>query len=212
MPRLIHLNGPPGIGKSTIAARYVDDNPGVLNLDIDQLRQLVGGWRDSFAETGALVRPLAMSMAATHLRAGRDVVLPQYLGRLDEIARFESVAHEAQSQFPEFVLMDTRTRSVQRFEQRSESSAHPWHRHVSDVVESGGGSELLGQMHDRLSAVIAARPEAVVIPSRAGAVEATYRRFVAAITAADRSAARSVLRPAPERVHRQRGEDQGEDN
>jgi len=34
-PRLIHLNGPPGIGKSTIAQRYVDQHPEVLNLDIN---------------------------------------------------------------------------------------------------------------------------------------------------------------------------------
>ncbi|MEJ7706101.1 MAG: hypothetical protein WKF82_13395 [Nocardioidaceae bacterium] len=43
MPRLIHLNGPPGIGKSTLAQWYVDNHPGVLNLDIDQVRCLIGG-------------------------------------------------------------------------------------------------------------------------------------------------------------------------
>ena len=41
MPRLIHLNGPPGIGKSTLAQLYTGEHPGVLNLDIDQLRALV---------------------------------------------------------------------------------------------------------------------------------------------------------------------------
>ncbi len=70
VPRLIHLNGPPGIGKSTLAQMYADEHPGVLNLDIDRLRALVGGWRDRFAETGELVRPLALDMAGTHLRAG----------------------------------------------------------------------------------------------------------------------------------------------
>lgn len=52
MPRLIHLNGPPGIGKSTLAQLYVDDHPGVLNLDIDRVRGMIGGWQDRFAETG----------------------------------------------------------------------------------------------------------------------------------------------------------------
>jgi predicted kinase len=68
VPHLIHLNGPPGIGKSTLAQRYVDEHPGVLNLDIDRLRALIGGWRERFAETGEIVRPVALSMAATHLR------------------------------------------------------------------------------------------------------------------------------------------------
>jgi hypothetical protein len=34
MPRLIHLNRPPGIGKSALAEIYVDDHAGVLNLDM----------------------------------------------------------------------------------------------------------------------------------------------------------------------------------
>jgi bifunctional non-homologous end joining protein LigD len=31
--RLVHLNGPPGIGKSTLSALYADRNLGTLNLD-----------------------------------------------------------------------------------------------------------------------------------------------------------------------------------
>jgi adenylate kinase family enzyme len=49
VPRLIHLNGPPGIGKSTIAQLYVDEHPGTLNLDIDRVRCLIGGSRDDLA-------------------------------------------------------------------------------------------------------------------------------------------------------------------
>jgi hypothetical protein len=52
--RLVHLNGPPGIGKPTLSALYVDQNPGSLNLDVDILHRLVGGWQDeeitAFAE------------------------------------------------------------------------------------------------------------------------------------------------------------------
>lgn len=45
MPQLILLNGPPAVGKSTLAARYADDHPGTLNLDIDLLHPLIGGQR-----------------------------------------------------------------------------------------------------------------------------------------------------------------------
>src|SRR2546425_2482959 len=105
VPRLIHLNGPPGIGKSMLAQLWADNHPGVLNLDIDQLRVLIGGWRERFAETGEIVRPLALVMAGTHLRGGREVVMPQYLGRLSEIERFEAVAHGSDAAFCEIVLM-----------------------------------------------------------------------------------------------------------
>jgi 2-phosphoglycerate kinase len=57
-PRLILINGPPGIGKSTLARRYADDHPGVLDCDIDVVRCLIGGWREDFGRAGALIRPL----------------------------------------------------------------------------------------------------------------------------------------------------------
>jgi hypothetical protein len=46
MARLVHLNGPPGIGESTLSALYPDRNPGTLNLDVNALHHRVGGWQD----------------------------------------------------------------------------------------------------------------------------------------------------------------------
>jgi hypothetical protein len=43
------------------------------------------------------------------------------------------------------------------------------------VVDASGGLSLLGDMYDRLTEVSAARPNAVVVPSSAGAIETTYR-------------------------------------
>lgn len=181
MPRLIHLNGPPGIGKSTLARTYADHHVGVLNLDVDELRSLIGGWRDRFAETGELVRPIALSMAGTHLRAGHDVVMPQYLGRLSEIQRFEAVAQASGAVFLEMVLMDTKERSLRRFTQRGQSSELPWHRQVQEVVERGGGLPMLADMYDQLTEVLRSRPGSTVIPSEADAVQRTYEAFTAAL-------------------------------
>ncbi|RKT82617.1 Predicted kinase [Saccharopolyspora antimicrobica] len=178
MPRLIHLNGPPGIGKSTLAQRYVDDHVGVLNLDIDQLRGLIGGWRDRFAETGEIVRPLALNMAGTHLSAGRDVVMPQFLARLSEIERFEAVAHENGAEFREIVLMDSKERSVERFARRGADDDLPWHGQIKAIVAEEGGTSFLSEMHDRLTEVVRMRPRATVLNSEAGAVEQTYEALI----------------------------------
>ena len=179
VPRLIHLNGPPGIGKSTLAQLYVDRHPGVLNLDIDLLRVLVGGWQDRFEETGQVVRPIALSMAHTHLRAGYDVVMPQYLRRISEIERFETAAHEGRAEFREVLLMDSKERSIQRFTGRR-SELH-WHLHVNEYVDRNGGDALLGAMHDGLADVVRTRPQVVVVPSVAAAVEQTYTALIAAL-------------------------------
>ncbi|QNN52732.1 AAA family ATPase [Nocardioides mesophilus] len=92
MPYLLHLNGPPGIGKSTIARRYADEHPGVLNCDIDVLRSLIGGWSNDFPKAGTLIRPAALGMIEGYLASGQDVVLPQLLTDSTEISLFEGCA------------------------------------------------------------------------------------------------------------------------
>lgn len=88
----MHLNGPSGVGKSTLARRYVDDHPGALDLDIDRVVAMIGGWQDDFGATLAPARRIALGMAATHLANGHDVVLPQLVTSLDEATRFEDAA------------------------------------------------------------------------------------------------------------------------
>jgi predicted ABC-type ATPase len=73
--RLIHLNGPPGIGKSTIASAFADRHPGVLNLDIDRVAAMIAGWGDSFGGSFEAGRLLAAAMARVHLASSHDVIM-----------------------------------------------------------------------------------------------------------------------------------------
>jgi predicted kinase len=156
VPRLILLNGPPGIGKSVLAQLWADDHPGVLDLDIDRLRVLVGGWRERFAETGEIVRPLALGMASAHLRGGRDVVMPQFLGRLSEIERFEAVAHDSGAAFCQIVLMDTKEHTLERFYRRGDNDAAEWHQHVREATVLTSAAGAIGQAYQALTAALKA--------------------------------------------------------
>ena len=169
---LIHLNGPPGIGKSTLAALWADRHPGTLNLDIDVLHPLIGGWRDPEQDTHVLARPLGRALAAAHLGGGYDVVLPQHLGRLSEVLAFERVAHEQGATFHEIVLLDDRDAAITRFDQRRDST--PWNTHNRRIVAGLGGAAFLTELYDRLLAVVEARPTAVVVRSVQDRVEETY--------------------------------------
>ena len=181
MPRLVHLNGPPGIGKSTLSALYADRHPGTLNLDVDTLHHLVGGWQDEETDTWPVVWSLVRAMAAAHLDGGRDVLLPQYLARVDEIAGFEKLAREHGAGFREVVLLDDREAAIGRFHRRARDSDDPWIRHHHRLIELGGGSVVLGTMYDDLIEVVRRCPEAVVVPSGPGAVQETYELLADAL-------------------------------
>ena len=172
MPTLIHLNGPPGIGKSTLAGLWAERHPGTLDLDIDQLHPLIGGWRDPEQDTHSLARPLGKALAAAHLSRGYDVVMPQNITRLSEVEAFEQIARDSGAEFREVVLLDDRAAALARFEERTDDTE--WNRHNRRVVESLGGVAFLGAMYDALLEVLVQRPSAVVVRSAPGAVEETY--------------------------------------
>ena len=178
-PRLILLNGPPGIGKSTLAQRYVDEHPLALNLDLDSVRRMLGGWQQHAIEAGLLARAMTLEMARVHLRAGHDVIVPQYLGRPQFIQQAEKVAAEVGVPFAEFVLMDSRDSAVQRFLERTAAAATPAHIEAGALMEQFGGRPALEAMYDRLLLVLSHRPDARVIQSRDTEVEAAYLELLA---------------------------------
>lgn len=179
MSILIHLNGPPGIGKSTLSALYAERHPGTLNLDIDRLHELVGGWQDHDNRTHDVLRPVALAMASTHLAGGRDVILPQYLSSLTEIMAFETVAADQGAGFLEVVLLNEKAEALDRFDRREDDS--PWGRHNRRLVEQLGGSAMLARLYDQLLMVMEARPSALVVRSDPGAVEETYAALIEAL-------------------------------
>ena len=76
MPKLVLLNGPPAVGKSTLARRYAHDHPLTLVLEIDAVRAMLGSWLEEWERSGPAARQIALAMARTHLEAGHDVIVP----------------------------------------------------------------------------------------------------------------------------------------
>lgn len=181
--RLIHLNGPPGIGKSTLARRYVAEHPAVLNCDVDVLRTLIGGWQTDFQKAGALIRPAALAMIEAYLDNGHDVIFPQMLLDPDELARFEACATNVAAEFIECVLMDTANSAVERFHRRGATDPEDsWHSHVRAIVADEGGDQVLHRHYAALERLLEGRPDAIWINSVEGKVEQTYCALLRAVT------------------------------
>jgi hypothetical protein len=157
-----------------ISARISQQNGFVYEIDVDTLHHLIGGWQDEETDTWPVVWSLVRAMAATHLDGGRDVVLPQYFAKVEEIVSFEKLARQHGADFREVVLLDDREAVIERFNRRARDSDDPWVRHHHRLIERNGGSVVLTAMYDNLMEVLRLRPRAVVVPNTMEAVEETY--------------------------------------
>ena len=171
-PRLVHLNGPPGIGKSTIARRFIAEHPLSFCLDIDGIRRLIGGWDSHGQESGRLARRLALRMMHEHLLSGLDVVVPQYVARPEFIDEMRSVADQAGAVFYEVVLIDSPLAARARFDARAEDPI--WAEHHAEAVSQIGKSGGFDGMYDALMRVVDVLPNATVVSTSADKVHEAY--------------------------------------
>ncbi|TCO52973.1 AAA family ATPase [Actinocrispum wychmicini] len=116
MARLIHLNGPSRVGKSTLARRYANEHPGTLALDLDVLAGLIGGWKENFSAALEMARGHGRELATRHLRHGYDVVLPQLVTvhDRDPDPAFEAAACVAGATYIEVALIVDDREHLQR--------------------------------------------------------------------------------------------------
>jgi predicted kinase len=168
-PNLILVNGPPAAGKSTLAARYADDHPMALNLDIDVLRGLLGRWSDDRGAAGLRARSLALAAARDHLAAGYDVIVPQLLGAAGFIEALEGLAADVGAAFHEIFLRVPYADAAARFVARA----------GRDPSAPRDRPAVFDDLYERTLDLLAERPGTAVIPT--GSPEATYAELVAAI-------------------------------
>jgi predicted kinase len=148
-PRLIHLNGPAGVGKSTLARRYAEEHPGTLLCDADVLRTWIGGWLDH-PDAAERARATALAMIAAYLRTGHDVVLPQLVAREDQLARFARAAAEGGGAHVHVMLTIDPQAAVRRFRTRAAESDDEWTAFVTAECDHHGGDEALREWAARL--------------------------------------------------------------
>jgi predicted kinase len=169
VPRLVLLNGPPGVGKSTIARRYADAHPLTLALEIDGLRAMLGSWLEESHRSGVAARKLGLAAAAAHLEAGYDVLVPQLLTRRDFVEELRATARRAGATFQELTLMGERAAVVEQAANREEYG-------FSARALAARQGHTLADAFDAFADALSERPDAVVID--ASSLDAAYAELV----------------------------------
>ncbi|KRE96079.1 hypothetical protein ASG76_03265 [Nocardioides sp. Soil774] len=174
MPALLHLNGPSGVGKSTLARAHAAAHPGTLLCDIDELRSWVSGWEDDFIGTGEAVRASALALLTAYLGTGRDVVLPQLIVTPAQVERFEAAAAAAGATYVGVVLDAAPDVLLQRLHARPVT---PVTAVVARIIEERGGDALVLEGREQLLQLAAEKGWTVIDTSDRDAALAGLARL-----------------------------------
>lgn len=180
MALLVLINGAPGSGKSTLARLLVDQRPMALLLDIDTLRGQLGSWEGDPRSAGITARRLALAMIETHLDAGLDVVVPQFLFRSAFIGELERVASDAGDSFIEIALVSSPEEAATRFAARA-SSDDPNHRDAMRLQQAPDAHSIEELYREMLAMLQHDRPGTRFVESIPGDIPGTLARVQSAI-------------------------------
>lgn len=177
-PKLIHLNGAAGVGKDTIAQKYINDHPLALCAKSDELITHLGQWPQNYDPARHLAFGLLLSMVATHLEAGHDVIVPHLLTDLEEAESLEKVARAKAATFIEIVLSTDKADALDRVFKRGtrgEPGTPPLTPDDRPEFE---------ELYDNVQTAVQERPHSIEVDSVQGDIEGTYQRVIQAITRA----------------------------
>ena len=175
MPRLIHLNGPSRVGKSTLARRFADEHPGTLALDLDVLAGLVGGWREDFSRVFRIARGHGQVLATRHLCEGYDVIVPQLVTSHDRGPWFEDAAREAGATYVEVALLVDDEEHLRRLHGKHPTSEVE--AHIQALLEDPG-NDLVDRIRQHLAEYLADRPETTRLDTTGLGADASYARLL----------------------------------
>lgn len=103
--KLIVINGPSGIGKSTTALELQKELPRSLLIDIDALRRYIEGYKEHRDESAKLSYTHALALTKAHLEFGYSVIVEKTTLWADWfLEELEKIATKEGAEYFEFIL------------------------------------------------------------------------------------------------------------
>lgn len=179
-PKLILINGNPGMGKSTLAERYANEHPLTLNLDVDRIWHMMSEWQTMLSESHRLKQKHSYALAASHLAEGYDVIVPDLMETVDRPETFERIAKLHGAIFREVVLVASVDDAIERCKARARRMGYEDGFRPGGVLDTHGRELKLAEMYQNVLAVTALRPQTIQIQPRLEDIEGTYQKFLSA--------------------------------
>ena len=174
--KLILLNGFAASGKTTLAKRYIDDYPLALGLEHDEIVVMLGQWEENEKEAREKVFLLMENMVTTHLRSGKDVILPYLLTDSHHAEHFENIANEAGVEFIEVMLSKDKEKAIKHLLDRGcwgEKGLPPLTDEDLPSIET---------LYDTMTKATSLRPDTISINPIWNNVDKTYNLLLEAIS------------------------------
>lgn len=174
--KLILLNGPAGVGKSTIARRYIDEHPLSMSIEGDQIIGMIGAWRQNELEARKLKLAQIQGMVELALSAGNNVILPYLVTDATHVEIFEKIAERHNANFYEVILAVEKEDAVARLLERGR-----WGEEGSKQLTEEDTPRIEG-LYDLMMLELRKRPNVVSIQAMKGDIDTTYSDFLDAVS------------------------------
>ncbi len=162
--KLILINGPTGVGKSTIAKKIHSVLPLSFLLDIDAQRRNISNYKKYRVESKDLVLSLSLAIVENYLQNGHDVIIDKVLTDAQVSDHFLELGKKYGATVFEFVLNTDKETLMARADERG---------FIEDSLLT---REKVGEFWDNIQNYIKERPQAIVIETRNLNIDETFDR------------------------------------
>ena len=173
-PKLIILNGTPGLGKTTLAQLYIAGHPLAMSLDVDHIWFMMGQWQAMRPRSDELKLKYSYALAEMHLQAGYDVIVPNLIQTIEQYEMFEQIARDTGAKLKELALTAPLNEATERLKTRGRALGYKTGWRPGGVMDTGGREILIKTMHENVQEMIKLRPNTVLIESVDGDIEGSY--------------------------------------
>lgn len=116
--KIIIINGPTGIGKSTISRMVHKDLPLSFLLSIDEQRRYISHYRENRIESRDLVRNLALGIIDNYLQTGNNIIIDAVITDIEFIEKIVRIGQKHNSKIFEFILNYDKNTLIKRAKER----------------------------------------------------------------------------------------------